>query len=71
MERKKFRLLYRAEYASYELVIFMDADIEFTDNRALEQLVALYAEQNNPESCQSSPVTERKRLYENCQPFLI
>lgn len=61
---KSFVCYKGVEYASYELIIFMDADIEFTDNRALEQLVALYAEQNNSGVLSVQPRHRTKRLYE-------
>lgn len=61
---KSFVCYKGAEYASHELIMFMDADIEFTDECALEQLVSLYAEQNHSGVLSVQPRHRTKRMYE-------
>lgn len=61
---KSFVCYKGVEYASHELIMFMDADIEFTDNRALEQMLSLYAEQNNSGVLSVQPRHRTKRMYE-------
>ncbi|CAM4246983.1 glycosyltransferase family 2 protein [Jeotgalicoccus halotolerans] len=61
---KSFVCYKGVEYASHELIIFIDADIVFTDNRALEQMISLYAKQNNSGVLSIQPRHRTKRLYE-------
>lgn len=42
----------------------MDADIEFTDSRALEQMIALYAAQNNSGVLSVQPRHRTQKPYE-------
>lgn len=53
-----------AEYAAHDLILFMDADIEFTDSRALEQMIALYAAQNNSGVLSVQPRHRTQKPYE-------
>lgn len=61
---KSFVCYKGTEYASHELIIFMDADTEFTDNHALHQMITLYAEQNNSGVLSVQPRHRTKRMYE-------
>lgn len=61
---KSFVCYKGVEYASHELIIFIDADIEFTDNRALEQMISLYTQQNNSGVLSIQPWHKTKKLYE-------
>jgi len=61
---KSFVCCKGVEYASHELIIFIDADIEFTDNRALEQMISLYTQQNNSRVLSIQPWHRTKKLYE-------
>lgn len=61
---KSFVCYTGVDYASNDLIIFMDADIEFTDSRALEQMITLYAEQNNSGVLSVQPRHKTKKMYE-------
>lgn len=61
---KSFVCYTGVDYASHDLIIFMDADIEFTNSHALEQMITLYAEQNNSGVLSVQPRHKTKKLYE-------
>ena len=61
---KSFVCYTGVDYASHDLIMFMDADIEFTDSHALEQMITLYAEQHNSGVLSVQPRHKTKKLYE-------
>lgn len=61
---KSFVCYKGVDYASHDLIVFMDADIEFTDSHALEQMIMLYAEQNNSGVLSVQPRHKTKKIYE-------
>ena len=61
---KSFVCYTGVDYASHDLIMFMDADIEFTDSHALEQMITLYAEQHSSGVLSVQPRHKTKKLYE-------
>ena len=61
---KSFVCYTGVDYASHDLIMFMDADIEFTDSHALEQMITLYAEQHNSGVLSVQPRHKTKKTYE-------